>query len=447
MAFSLEKMSLFQPLLKYLGFEIKRGLITKGGKYRLFFDQFNPQHIIKDKIIFKTKREVQKLLEFVNWNGLFVPSLSALVEPFQALLSKNPPYSVDGAEKLYKLEEAIKLDIRLSQPKSDWSFYIFTQTNDTNLAGCIYQRDEEGRLSVMTMVNHKFKDQILAKGMDIKEFYSIYYVLKRYKDLLFGRPIKIAKEVGTILSPHKDSTYLSPLLGKWLVFLNCFSLSDIEEPIQPKKLIDFLIKYHMVPGIYDSRSPEELFEGEETTKAEEWPKPDHLLTLRTPVSLKDTEYAETIDSIIKNIEEHQANDNFCAKITRALKQNKHDKNHELFELEGMKLHRKVDGNKLLVLPRHMLSDIILTIHELYMHPGINKTLIVLQRHFWVNTLDTTARDLINKCYRCKTSKITNQKIIVTPMHIPPGMPVKWCVSTFTTPCLNAREETWHYLWP
>ncbi len=36
MAFSLEKMSLIHPSLKYLGFEIKRGLITKGGKYRCF---------------------------------------------------------------------------------------------------------------------------------------------------------------------------------------------------------------------------------------------------------------------------------------------------------------------------------------------------------------------------------------------------------------------------
>ncbi len=64
--------------------------------------------------------------------------------------------------------------------------------------------------------------------------------------------------------------------------LNCFSLSNIEEPIQPKKVIDFLIKYHMVPGTYDSCLPEEPFEGEETAEAEEWLKPDHLLTLRTP---------------------------------------------------------------------------------------------------------------------------------------------------------------------
>ncbi len=79
----------------------------------MFFDQFNTQHIIKDKIIFKTKREVQKLLGFVNWYGLFVPSLSTLVEPFQAMLSKNSTYSMDGAEKLYELEEVIKLDILL----------------------------------------------------------------------------------------------------------------------------------------------------------------------------------------------------------------------------------------------------------------------------------------------------------------------------------------------
>ncbi len=38
---SLDKMTLFHSTLKYLGFNIKRGVIRKGDKYKLFFSEFN----------------------------------------------------------------------------------------------------------------------------------------------------------------------------------------------------------------------------------------------------------------------------------------------------------------------------------------------------------------------------------------------------------------------
>ncbi len=37
MAYSLQKMTLFQPSLKYLDYKIERGLTSKGDKYKLFF--------------------------------------------------------------------------------------------------------------------------------------------------------------------------------------------------------------------------------------------------------------------------------------------------------------------------------------------------------------------------------------------------------------------------
>ncbi len=91
MGLSLDKIILFQPFMKYLGFQLKNGVIRKGGKYNLFFDQFNKEHIVHGKIVFRSKREVQKLLGFVNWYGLFVPNLTTLIQPFQSLLHKNSP--------------------------------------------------------------------------------------------------------------------------------------------------------------------------------------------------------------------------------------------------------------------------------------------------------------------------------------------------------------------
>ncbi len=76
--------------------------------------------------------------------------------------------------------------------------------------------------------------------------------------MLFGRAIKINKELGTILSRHKDSAYISPLIGKWLVFINCFTVTQLDDEREPKKLLDFLAKYEMVPGNYDGLNQDEL---------------------------------------------------------------------------------------------------------------------------------------------------------------------------------------------
>ncbi len=116
---------------------------------------------------------MQRLLGYVNWYGLVVPSLSSLIEPFQSLLSKNPPYIIDDAEKLITLKKKkIRLDITRSQPKSDLPFHIFVQTNDTNSVGLSFKGMRKGG-SLSWPWYHKFKDQVLAKEADIKKLYAI----------------------------------------------------------------------------------------------------------------------------------------------------------------------------------------------------------------------------------------------------------------------------------
>ncbi len=364
-----------------MGFKIEKGIVSKGEKYKLYFVQFNAEHVINDSVLFKTKRDVQRILGFVNWYGLFVPGLSTLIEPFRALLAKNPPYVVHGAEKLYKLQDAIKLDIKLTQPISNFPFYIFIKTNDLNLAGCIYQRDSEGRVFVITMMNHAYKDQILAKEPDVKKLYSFYYVVKRYKDLLFGHELKFSKHFEVILSWHKESAYLSPLLGKWLVFLNCFVTSYEEDQLQPKCLIDFLTKYHIIPGTLESQSPREPFVDDSIAAAEEWPNKCLAVATAPPIALKDTQYAQTIQTILRNIREHQDNDEFCQKIKRSLDKDADPDKTPQFSVEEAKLYKNFDDYKLLVLPQHAQMDVILTLHEIYLHPGVQKTLAIVQQHF------------------------------------------------------------------
>ncbi len=305
---------------------------------------------------------MQRLLGYVNWYVLFVPSLSSLTEPFQSLLSKNSPYVIDDAEKLISLEKTIELDITPSQPKSDLPFPIFVHTNDTNSAGCIFQRNEEGWLFIMTMINHKFKDQVFAKEADIKKLYAIYHTLKRYKALLFGRVIKINKELGTILSSHKDSAYISPLIRKSLVFINCFTVTQLDDETEPKKLREFLTKYEMIPaGNYDGPNQDDLILLGDTVLADEGSWNPCVLPITAPIKLQDMEYAKTITTVIQNIEEHQANDAFYMKTINDLKEKSNEDIDQSSVVEGAKVFKIFDVNQLLVLPQHAHADVILVV--------------------------------------------------------------------------------------
>ncbi len=83
MGLSLDKIILFQPLMKYLGFQIKNGVIRKGGKYNLFFEQFNEEHIVHGKIMFQEgNTETTRICELVwffhpKFNHA-IPTLSVL---------------------------------------------------------------------------------------------------------------------------------------------------------------------------------------------------------------------------------------------------------------------------------------------------------------------------------------------------------------------------------
>ncbi len=414
MALSLDKIVLFQPSLKYLGFKLERGLVVKGDKYKLFFEEFYLKHVDDGQVKFKNKKEVQRLLGFVNWFGLFLPEHTALVEPFQSLLKKNPPYVIDNVQTLKKVEEAIKLKIVLNQPLSDLPFSLFVQASEKFISGCVYQRDSQGQPLITTMVNHRLPDLVLVKDKGLQKLYALYYILKRYKDVLFGRLIKVNKELATILSRHRDSIYLSPVLGKWLSLLNCFAIKfDEGDNKEPEKLIEFLEKYNL------------LGPREQPDEADNWgsrKEPScpvglsRLCALTTPLTLNDVALAQTMTNFIQNISGHQENDPYCAKVLKQLNGDQHDPLSEFVVQEG-KLYKKYEGSQLLVLPEHIQNEVILVFHELYLHPGVNKTKALVLRHFWGAHLDSNTRQVVGHCRECKSSKISNAKISPSPMHI------------------------------
>ncbi len=384
MALSLDKLTLFEPSINDLGFNLRKGIITKGSKYKIFFEEFLKTRIDQNEIIFSNKREVQKLLSFANWYSLFVPGHTKIVEPFQKLLTRNPPYKICSVEPLYALKRAIELDIELTQPLSQLPFYIFIEVRPGHLAVCVYQHNEKGKPFVITMANHKFPNAVLTKSDDMKKLYSTYFMLKRYKDLLFGRKIVLGRGIKIIISNNREAIYLSPMLGKWLTLVQCFELSFVENTPEPKQLLEFLTKYEML-SLVETPIPEKgsggLYEPAENPITGVNPVERAQLARLCTLKWSETEYSDTIATLIKNLAAHQGNDVFCQKIMKAI-----DRQEDTVllncEIRDKCLFRKIDEYVLPVLPAHVQLEVIMAFHELFLHPGINKTYAVIQRHFW-----------------------------------------------------------------
>ncbi len=419
MALSLDKITLFEPSINYLGFNLKKGVITKGPKYKIFFEEFARSHVTQDEIEFSNKREVQRLLGFVNWYSLFVPGHTELIEPFQKLLSKNPPYKIDSVAPLHALKQMIELDIELMQPLSNQPFYIYVETMPDHLAACIYQRNELGRPFIITLANHRFQCAIRPKSDEIKKLYSIYFILKRYKDLLFGRKVVLGRNIRTIISNNREAIYLSPMLGKWLTLIQCFEIVFIENTPEPKKLLEFLIKYEMLPLTGNSEVGNSL-EGQVGLLEDPIEQPSPVVRAQlarlSVLKLSETEYADTITSLAKNLVAHQKNDIFCQKITKAM-DSRDEVTAQNYEVREDCLYKKVDEHALPVLPAHVQLEVIMAFHELFLHPGVNKTQAVTQRHFWGDSLAKNVRLIVGNCTRCRTSKISNTKVVPARAHI------------------------------
>lgn len=75
---------------------------------------------------------------------------------------------------------------------------------DNAMAGSIFQCEEEGRANIITMTNGKLPDRIVQKPKVVKILYSMYTVLKRYKDLLLGYRIKLGKKALAALHSVRD---------------------------------------------------------------------------------------------------------------------------------------------------------------------------------------------------------------------------------------------------
>jgi ribonuclease HI len=410
MTLSLEKLEIFRRRIKYLGHIVSEGTLSKNFDKGVFFRKFEEKYFKDGAFSLPHKKSVQQLVGFLNWYSRFIPEYTVSVSPLLDLLSCPPPIRTSQIhENAYRqLKKAFFQDQSLIQPNYGVPFLVLIRVHDNCHTGCIFQRTEGGHDNIITMLGARFEYNISKKSADEKVLYALYHTLKRYKDLLLGYRIVLGKQVLNVLRKCKELTEVSGLCAKWLVYASAFNI-DVQgfDDKRTISALGALEEFGVTPScdhldvIFELPNSESDKTG---TREIEKACPD----CRVRTSKADellTEPSELLLCYFESIHAHQGTDPFCKRVQGQIERGEPTK----FKiLEGRLFKRTKHGINLLVIPEHVAGDLILFFHEVYCHPGVGKTEMLIKRQFYMKGLKHKVGNLVGRCVPCKHNKISNR---------------------------------------
>jgi ribonuclease HI len=412
MTLSMAKTELFRSKLKFLGHKISDGVIAKNFEKGVFFEKFEKMYFKNSKFNLPTKRSVQQLVGFLNWYSRFIPKFSILISPILDLLSGGTPLKVSETHEAayYELKREFFRDFELKQPKFGEPFYLVLCLVDNSMAGSLFQNDDEGRANIITMVNCRLPVTMSEKPKIVKVLYSLYYVLKRYKDLLLGYRIKLGVKTLAALHTVRDFVEVNGVCAKWYVFINSFNIDpEGYESGRFEDTFQVLRQFELIAQMADCEPACSFFEpdnescevAECNSLSERWER------IRIAVTGADHDVSELLYNLFENIEAHQKTDPFCSKILNQVRKDENPK----FCVENGKLYKWAQpGVKLLVIPEHAILDLIVLFHECYIHAGVEKTTALIKRQYYYKNLKRHVASTLSGCITCKHNKNSNQPI-------------------------------------
>lgn len=417
MTLSLKKSSIFTKSIKFLGHVISDGRITKNFNKQKFFTEFEKQYLDSNKILkFSSKRVVQRLVGFLNWFSRFLPNFAQDIEPFLELIRSPPPLKPTEVHTnaYFSLKEKFLQDFALHQIRLDRPFHIKIVAEESWASGCIFQRGNGGELNIISMLNFRYPDSAMNKTPDTRKYYALFYTLTRYKDLLVSSRILVDRELGGIMKKYREAVEVNGVIAKWFITINSFTVDATEQSdkefsditkfvtgFNASELGELSIKsdQEAVQVMLSLTEPNESScEGLEQVSVVQGP---HLKFLAP-------EAIEQLETALENIEMHQGQDPFCQKVIEKLQSPEIENKFTL--ANGILYKVTSDEFKLLVIPQHIINDLVRYLHITYCHPGALRTTLLVKRQFYYRGIDSLVTTLVAGCIDCKHNKISTTAI-------------------------------------
>ncbi|KAG0420322.1 Transposon Tf2-9 polyprotein, partial [Dictyocoela roeselum] len=174
-----DKSKLFKREIEFLGHRIDKNGITPAISKLESYENFRP----------KSKKQLQRLLGFINWFRAFVPNLSILTaEMYEKLKIKgnNVRWTENDEIRLSKIMNLIKEKNILHHPDINREFLLRCDASDLGIGSMLFQDNK-----ILGYYSKKFNIQEANYTVLEKEIYAILKSLDHFKPLIYNTRVNI----------------------------------------------------------------------------------------------------------------------------------------------------------------------------------------------------------------------------------------------------------------
>ena len=363
----LPKCSFFRESVNFLGYKLDRdGLRPDPDRIQGLLDFPVPKNI----------KSVQAFLGLANFDRVFTPNFSEVVEPLTQLLRKTSAWSwSDEQQRAFEQTKAmLAKETLLWHPDPTLPFVVQCDASDVGVGAVLYQQ-VGGKRRVVAYYSRLLLDRERRYTVSEKEFLAIVAALKKWRILLLGRRFEVLTDHRALVSYLRFCRLLSPRISRWVLALQEFDFS-LEYVAGPTNIVADAL----------SRCPPRF-------------APPQDASFR----INNTRIHSNLKHLKKRLEQEQRTDAKFASTYRAVEDGEpklgfvlHD--GLLFRLED------IDSPALLCLPNSMVDEIISFLHTGIGHFGAYKTWCALRQECYFPGLFRRVKAVLRRCEICQFAK-------------------------------------------
>lgn len=175
MAINWEKTNLFSHTVKYLGHTLSEEKIFPDIQKAIEYNFTTPP---------KTKKQLQKVLGFINWFRPFLPQLSGKISVLNDKLKtakRNIEWCEQDTQIIQGLLDEVKNHKGLHYPDLRKEFYLECDASENGIGAVLYQ--EQGLIGIFSA---KFTPPEKNYTTTEKEFMAVIKALKHFRKIIYG---------------------------------------------------------------------------------------------------------------------------------------------------------------------------------------------------------------------------------------------------------------------
>ena len=364
------KCGFFRQSIKFLGYLLDSdGLRPDPERIQGLLDFPAPRNV----------KAVQEFLGVANFDRVFAPNFSEVVEPLTRLLRKGSRWTwTEEQDRAFELTKAtLAKQTLLWHPNTALPFFVQCDASDLGVGAMLFQV-VEGKRRVLAYFSKLLLDRERRYTVSEKELLAIVLALEKWRVILLGRHFTLLTDHRALLFYLRSCRLLSPRISRWILALQEFSF-DAQHISGSSNVVPDALSRH--PPCRFSVPHDRSFQVTAARKM----RPD----------LRD---------FLVRLPGEQQRDPFLGPIFEKLSRGEL---HGDFFLHHQTVFRREESDlpAVLCLPRSLLNEVIVLYHEFFGHFAAYKTWSAMRQDCWSKGLFRAVKRVLKCCEICQFSKV------------------------------------------